>query len=134
MTTPAETTMLEELTAFVADLHASGTEDGETMFILGASADRLCSLRDSQTWTGFKSTLSAPDIIALLRQIDAEGNEALQADKGRLAYVLRALALSLTSTKAKQDVTKAGAALLDQVIGAAVTNYRTHAKSTQDAI
>lgn len=131
MITQAETTMLAELTAIVGDLHSSGTEDGEAMFLLGAGADRLCSMRDSQSWTGFKGTLSAPDIVALLQQIDTEGNAAMAADKGRQAYVLRALALSLAATKARQDVTKAGTALLDEVIGAALDNYRTQAKSTQ---
>lgn len=132
MITQAETTMLAELTAIVADLQASGLDDGEAMFMLGASADRLCAMRDSPTWAGFKTTLNAPDVIALLRQIDTEGNAAMAADKERQAYVLRALALSLAATNAKQNVTRAGTALLDEVIAAALNNYRNQAKSAQD--
>lgn len=134
MTTQAETTLLAELTAVVSDLHSSGMEDGEAMFMLGAGADRLCTMRKSQNWAGFKASLGAPDIIALLQQIDAEGNASVQAEQGRQAYALRALALSLATINARQDVTKAGAALLDTVIEAALDNYRTKAKPAQGTV
>ena len=104
MTTEAETELLAELTAVVSDLHSA------------------------QSWAGFKSTLTDADIMALLQQIDAEGNSSVHEEKGRHAYALQALALSLASTNAQQDTTKAGAALLDQVIEAALKNYRTQAK------
>ena len=130
MNTQAETRLLAELTAVVADLHSTGMADGEAMYSLGGSADRLCSTRDSQSWAGFKSTLTDADTIALLSQIDTEGNTALKAENGRTAYTLQALALSLAAINARQDVTLAGAALLDAVIEAALKNYRTHAKPT----
>ncbi|MGV8831858.1 MAG: hypothetical protein ACOH2N_07785 [Devosia sp.] len=132
MNTEAETRLLSELTAVVADLHETGMEDGEAMYVLGAGADSLCTTRDAQSWVGFKSTLSTPDIKALLSKIDAEGNEYVKAEKGRHAYALQALALSLAAINAEQDITQAGAALLDSVIEAALVNYRTHAKSTLD--
>jgi len=131
MTTEAETELLAELTAVVSDLHSTGMEDGEAMFLLGSGADRLCTIRDTQSWAGFKSSLTDADILSLLQQIDAEGNSSVHAEKGRHAYALQALALSLASTNAQQDTTKAGVALLDQVIEAALTNYRTQAKSDQ---
>tara|TARA_R110002124_G_scaffold114535_63_gene269916 strand:- start:22970 stop:23368 length:399 start_codon:yes stop_codon:yes gene_type:complete len=131
MITDAETAMLAEITAIVSDLHSSGTSDGQTMFMLGAGADRLCATRIAQTWTGFKRMLGTPDLIPLLKQLDAEGTAALRAEQGRQAYALRALALSLAAVNVKQDITKAGAALLDTVIEAAMTNYRTNAKPAQ---
>ena len=131
MTTHAETRLLAELTAVVSDLHSSGMEDGEAMFLLGAGADRLCSTRDSQSWAGFKTTLTAADIALLLSQIDAEGNASLKAEDGRRAYALQAIALSLAAVNARQDVTLAGATLLDSVIEAALKNYRIQAEPAQ---
>ena len=131
MTPQAEAKLLAELTAVVSDLHATGMEDGQAMFLLGGSADRLCSARDSQSWAGFKTTLTTADIIALLSQIDAEGNASLKAENGRTAYALQAIALSLAAIDAKQDITLAGATLLDAVIEAALKNYRTNANPTQ---
>ena len=128
MTPQAETKLLAELTAIVSDLHSSGMEDGEAMYLLGGSADRLCATRDCQGWAGFKATLSYDDIVALLTQISEEGNASIKAEKGRTAYALQAIALSLAATDARQDITLAGASLLDSVIEAALKNYRTHAK------
>lgn len=101
------------------------------MFWLGTGADRLCAIGSAQSWAGFKSVLGSPDIITFLRQIDAEINAAAQVEKAHQAYALRALALSLAAANVKQDITKAGAALLDSVIEAALVNYRTHTKPAQ---
>lgn len=128
MNTQTETQLLADLTAVVADLHAGGTQDGETMFMLGAGADRLCSLREAQSWSGFKTTLAPADIVAVLRQIETEGQAFVEARQGSRAYALQALAFSLAAATAKQDITLAGAALLDSVIESALKNYRTHAK------
>lgn len=128
MITETENKLLADLTAVVADLHAVGTEDGEAMFMLGAGADRLCSSRDAQTWAGYKSALSPADIVAQLRQIEIEGQAAIAAEQGTRAYALQALAFSLAAITARQDITQAGAALLDSVIESALKNYRTQAK------
>jgi hypothetical protein len=128
MITETENKLLADLTTVIADLHAGGTEDGESMFMLGAGADRLCSFRDTQTWAGFKSALSPADIVAQLRQIEIEGQAAVSAEQGTRAYALQALAFSLAAITARQDITQAGAALLDSVIESALKNYRTHAK------
>ena len=128
MTPQAETRLLAELTAVVSDLHSGGTQDGRAMYLLGAGADRLCGLRQAGSWADFKATLSDPDIAAVLQQIDAEGNDAVKAEKGHQAYALQALALSLAARNARQDTTQAGTALLDTVIEAALVNYRNNAR------
>ena len=128
MNTQAENELLAQLAEVVANLHDGGMQDGEAMFMLGAGADRLCSIRAHNNWSHFKASLTPADILELLRQIDAEGNTALREEKGRQAYALQALALSLAARDAEQDTTKAGAALLDQVIESALSNFRTHAK------
>ena len=128
MTDQTESKLLADLTAVVADLHAGGTQDGESMFMLGAGADRLCSTRDSETWSAFMTTLLPADVMALLRHIETEGRAFVEAKQGSRAYALQAIAFSLAATTARQDMTLAGAALLDSVIESALNNYRTHAK------
>ncbi|MBU1304269.1 MAG: hypothetical protein KKF33_01955 [Alphaproteobacteria bacterium] len=128
MNPQAETELLAQLTEVVANLHDGGMQDGQAMFMLGAGADRLVSIRAHNNWSHLKASLTAADIMELLQHIDAEGNAALRQEKGREAYALQALALSLATVDAEQDTTKAGAALLDQVIESALSNFRTHAK------
>jgi hypothetical protein len=128
MNPQAETELLAQLTEVVANLHDGGMQDGQAMFMLGAGADRLVSIRAHNNWSHFKASLTAADIMELLQHIDAEGNAALRQEKGREAYALQALALSLATVDAEQDTTKAGAVLLDQVIESALSNFRTHAK------
>ena len=128
MNTQAENELLAQLAEVVANLHDGGMQDGEAMFMLGAGADRLVSIRAHNNWSHFKGSLTPADMLELLQQIDNEGNTALREEKGRQAYALQALALSLAARDAEQDTTKAGAALLDQVIESALSNFRTHAK------
>ncbi|WP_137152626.1 hypothetical protein [Devosia sp. FKR38] len=128
MNTQAETELLAQLAEVVANLHDGGMQDGQAMFMLGAGADRLVSIRAHNNWSHFKAALTPADTIELLQHIDAEGNTALREEKGRQAYALQALALSLAAKDAELDTVRAGAALLDQVIESALSNFRTHAK------
>lgn len=128
MSSPAQTILLNKLTAVLADLQESGAEDGEAMFMLGAGADHLCSSIEVENWPAFRQRLDARAMTGLLAQIDSEGQAALAEGKAKHAYALQALGLSLTATGFSQDeAIRNAAALLDEVIARALALYRQNA-------
>ena len=120
----------QQMAAVIADLHATGTEDGEAMFFLGGSVAGLCDRGNAKNWQAFKAGLPQPDYYRLLTQLESEGSQLLAEGKQKPAYALQALGLSLVASRQDDDVITAGEGLLDAVINAAVANFRSNTPKT----
>lgn len=127
MTPEAETILLNKITQVMRDLHEHGTDDGEAMFLLGAAADYVCKTGQSATWPALKARLSHTETMGLLAQIDVEGQAALAKNQSKHAYALQILGMSVTAAGAERQEIRAASALLDNLIGTALSNYRKHA-------
>jgi hypothetical protein len=126
MTPEAETILLNKLNQVMADLHEQGAADGEAMFYLGAGAEYVCKTGQAPAWPALKSKLSAVETVGLLAQIDTEGQAAAAKGLGKQGYALQILGLSIAAIGARDPQIHAATSLLDDLIVAALGNYRKH--------
>jgi hypothetical protein len=127
MTTPQED-LKQRLATVLADLNAHGAHDGETMFMLGSIATRLCDGGGKPSWSTLKPALSKAGYNQLLKQFQDEGRQLVAAGKTKAAYAVQALAVSLVAHSQVDPVLREGEKLLDAIIDRTVANFRKHAQ------
>ena len=120
----------QQMAAVIADLHESGADDGHAMFVLGSSVAGLCDRGNAKDWMAFKAGIPAADYSRLLTQIQTEGNQRLAEGEHKLAYALQAIGLSLVASRQDDAMVNQGEQLLDDVINAALTNFRNNVPKT----
>lgn len=126
--TTKEDDFKKRLATVLADLNRNGVDDGETMFMLGAIAGRLCDGGKRPSWSTLKPALSKNGYNLLLKQFQDEGRQLLAAGKDKAAYAVQALAVSLVAHTQTDPIVREGERLLDTIIDKTVANYHRHAK------
>lgn len=129
MTTENHIILLSKITTLVRDLRDGGTENGEAMFLLGSGAASFCDPHEMASWREFKASLTANDVISLLRQIDTEGNRLLDEDKQTFAYAIQIIGMSLAATSSDDARLQQGASLLDDIIETTLINFRNYVRT-----
>jgi hypothetical protein len=128
LTTTKEEDFKQRLAAVLADLRQDGVEDGKAMFILGAAATRMCDLLKQPTWSALKPALSKSEQNRLLAQLGRDGDQMLAEGKGKHAYAVQALAVSLVAHSQSDPIVREGEKLLDAIIDQTIANFRKHAQ------
>jgi len=127
MPTDQQPDFKRQLIAVVDDLHKAGRDDGEAMFLLGRIADTICRQGKQADWRMLKANLTRADYDLLLAEFQREGNNAIKAGQGKLAYAFQTLMVALVAKTQTEPDVQAGASLVDTTIDAALANYRRHA-------
>lgn len=118
----------QRLAAVLEDLHSHGVDDGEAMFLLGSFASRIVADSKSKSWVNLKSRMNMQDYQSMLKMMEARGNTLVKEGKGKAAYAIQALAVSLVARAQKDPVVLQGDKLLDKLIDASIRQYRKHAQ------
>ena len=114
------------LAAVLADLKAAGTGDGQAMYSLGSIASQICATTQARDWSHLKTILNEKDFRALITSFERQGKGYLASGDGHSAYAMQALSVSLVARTQPDQAIKAGDALLDELIDAAIKNYRQY--------
>lgn len=114
------------LAAVIADLKDNGVEDGEAMFLLGSLAGGLADDFKASNWVGAKNALTTETRNQVLQAFQDQGNKHHSEGRKKQAYAIQALAISLIASTLRADADiAAGEPLLDHIISAAETRFRT---------
>ena len=115
----------QRFVAVLKDLQENGSKDNEAMWLLGSLASDLADDLKVADWSAAKRGMHSETYNTLLRTFEAQGNEHHQAGRGKHAYAIQALAVSLIArTQGADPQMAAGEALLDQIIDYTVAVYR----------
>lgn len=125
-TEPTKEAQFKQLMISVlADLHEDGVKDAETMELVGHLAADLADQLEQKTWTAAKQAMTAAVYDALLESFRTRGNQFYQDGRGKHAYAIQLLGVSLVAKTQRFDAdVAAGEQLMDQVINSAVAHYR----------
>jgi len=111
------------------DLQQNGSKDNEAMWLLGSLAADLADDLKVANWTAAKQNMAPQTYNTLLKTFETQGNEHHQAGRGKHAYAIQTLAVSLIArTQGGDPQMAAGEALLDQIIDYTVAVYRREKK------
>ncbi len=111
------------------DLQQNGSKDNEAMWLLGSLAADLADDLKVTNWSAAKRTMHPQTYNTLLKTFETQGNEHHQAGRGKHAYAIQTLAVSLIArTQGADPQMAAGEALLDQIIDYTVAVYRSEKK------
>lgn len=122
--TTKEEEFKQRFVAVLKDLQNHGKDDIEAMWLLGSLASQIIEKAEQRSWTSFKSTLARTTYDGLLRDFQKEGNALHQQGKGKPAYAIQILGISLVAKTQMDEQLRAGEALLDEMIDYTVTVYR----------
>lgn len=117
----------QRFVAVLKDLQTNGKKDIEAMWLLGSLAALLIDKAQKPSWTALKADLGREAYDALLRDFQAQGNALHQQGKGKHAYAIQILGISVIADTQRDEQVRAGTALLDEVINYAVVVYRKSA-------
>lgn len=108
--------------AVLADLQQEGSQDGETMALIGTLGAEIASKLEQPSWTGSKAALDPAGYDELLAAFQNQGNALHQAGETKKAYAMQALTVSLVAATQRQDPQiLAGERLLDGLIDRSVS-------------
>lgn len=110
--------------AVLKDLQTNGRNDIEAMWLLGSLAALLIDRAGKPSWPALKADLTRQAYDGLLRDFESQGNALHREGKGKHAYAVQVLGISLVAKTQLDEQLQAGAALLDEIIGYAVAVYR----------
>ena len=111
--------------AVLQDMQQSGSKDREAMWLLGSLASDLADDLKRNSWSSAKEAMGPKTYDALLAKFQEQGNEHHREGRGKHAYVIQALAMSLVArTQRNQPNMTEGEALLDRIIDHAAAVYR----------
>ncbi|HEV7345058.1 MAG TPA: hypothetical protein VGN60_05435 [Devosia sp.] len=111
--------------AVLADLQQNALDDDEAMWLLGSLAAGLIDDLGASDWVSAKRNMDTATRDGLLRTFETEGNAHHQAGRGKQAYAIQAMAVSLiATTQTSNPEIAVGEPLLDQLIDASATAYR----------
>jgi hypothetical protein len=114
----------QRFVAVLKDLQTNGKNDVEAMWLLGSLAAVLVDKAGQPSWPALKASLTREAYDGLLRDFQAQGNALHQQGKGKHAYAIQILGISLVAKTQLDEQLQAGAALLDEIIDYAVVIYR----------
>lgn len=114
----------QRLAAVLLDLRSAGKDDAEAMWLIGSLAAVLVDKVRAPSWREFKERLTSTAYDGLLRDFQLQGNAFHREGKGRHAYAIQALGMSLIARTQQDPQVKEGGALLDEVIERAIAAYR----------
>lgn len=114
----------QRLAAVLEDLRTDGVEDGEAMYMLGSLGKQMLDAGAAPNWGALKGKMSAEAYQSLLNTMQARGNALVAEGKGKAAYALQALAISLVARTQPDPTIRQGEHLLDGVIEAAIAQFR----------
>lgn len=114
----------QRFVAVLKDLQANGKSDIEAMWLLGSLATHIIERAQQPTWLALKAALTRQAYDGLLRDFQKEGNALHQQGKGKPAYAIQILGISLVAKTQLDEQLKAGEALLDEIIDYTITVYR----------
>jgi len=117
----------QRFVALLKDLQTNGKDDAEAMWFLGSLAAMLIDKAKQPSWPTLKAGLTREAYDGLLRDFQAQGNALHQQGKGKQAYAVQILGISLIAKTQMDQHIQAGASLLDEIIGYAVAVYRKSA-------
>ncbi len=119
----------QRFVGLLSDLHVSGRNDREAMWLVGSLASNLLNEAKAESWASLKRTLSPEGFSQLLATFQTQGNAIAAEGQQTAVYAIQVLAVSLVARTQSTPEVVAGQPLLDDVIDAAVRNYRQHQKS-----
>lgn len=122
--TTKEEEFKQRFVAVLKDLQTNGKDDVEAMWLLGSLASQIIEKAQQRSWSVFKRTLTRAMYDGLLRDFQSEGNALHQQGKGKLAYAIQILGISLIAKTQMDEQLRAGEALLDEMIDYTITVYR----------
>lgn len=114
----------------VADLHANGRNDAQAMALVGSLAANVLDQANADNWVDFKRSLAPQSYDQLLDTLQTEGNAVAAQGREKAVYALQVLSVSLIAGTQETPEVKSGEHLLDDLIDAAVTNFRQHHPAT----
>lgn len=117
--------------AVLTDLKAEGYKDPEAMWLLGSLAADLIDKGKKGTWAELKRALTQDAYDNLLKSFETQANALMKAGKGKAAYVLQALSVSLIAERITDAELAAGDELLDELIEGAIATFRRKAKAAR---
>jgi hypothetical protein len=106
------------------DLQAEGKDDPETIWLIGSLAAALVDKVGASSWPDLKQALTAEAYDGLLRDFEAQGNALYQQGKGKQAYAIQTLAVSVIARTQSDPQVQTGSALLDEFVDRAIGVYR----------
>lgn len=122
--TTKEEEFKQRFVAVLKDLQTNGKDDIEAMWLLGSLASQIIEKAKQRSWTAFKASLTRAAYDGLLRDFQKEGNALHQQGKGKPAYAIQILGISLVAKTQMDEQLRAGEALLDEMIDYTITVYR----------
>lgn len=116
----------QRFVAVLKDLQANGKNDIEAMWLVGSLATQIIEKARQPSWPALKAALTREAYDGLLRDFQKEGNALHQQGKGKPAYAIQLLGISLVAKTQRDEQLKAGEALLDEIIDYTIAVYRKH--------
>ncbi|MHB1109174.1 MAG: hypothetical protein ACYCZU_02470 [Devosia sp.] len=114
----------QRFVAVLKDLQESGKNDIEAMWLLGSLATQIIEKAKQRSWPALKASLTREAYDGLLRDFQKEGNSLHQQGKGKPAYAIQILGISLVAKTQMDEQFKVGEALLDEIIDYTIAVYR----------
>jgi hypothetical protein len=114
----------QRFVAVLKDLQANGKNDIEAMWLLGSLGTQIIEKAGFPSWPALKAALTREAYDGLLRDFQKEGNALHQQGKGKPAYAIQILGISLVAKTQMDEQLKAGEALLDEIIDYTIAVYR----------
>lgn len=109
----------------LADLQESGLEDSEAMELIARLASDLADQLKQPSWSAAKQAMTPAIYDDLLASFQKRGNQYYQEGRGKHAYAIQLLGVSLVARTQRADADLAeGEKLMDHVIDSAVAHYR----------
>jgi hypothetical protein len=114
----------QRFVAVLQDLRDDGTSDPEAIWLIGSLAATLIDKGGAGSWADLKQRLTRSGYDGLLRDFEVSGNNFHREGRGKHAYAVQVLAVSLVARTQQDPDLQTGSKLLDQLIESAVRVYR----------
>ena len=114
----------QRFVAVLQDLRNDGTGDPEAVWLIGSLAAALLDKAGARSWADLKQGLTRSDYDGLIRDFEVSGNNFHREGRGKHAYAVQVLAVSVVARTQQDPDLQAGCRLLDQIIDGAVRVYR----------
>jgi hypothetical protein len=122
--TTKEEEFKQRFVALMQDLRADAGGDPEAVWILGSLAATLVDAAGAKSWPALKRQLTRADYDGLLRDFQKSGNAFHKEGKGKQAYAVQILGMSLIARTQQDADIQAGDELLDEMIARGIAVYR----------
>lgn len=114
----------QRFVAVLKDLQTDGKNDVEAMWLLGSLACQIIEKAKQRSWPALKASLTREAYDGLLQDFQAQGNSLHQEGKGKMAYAIQILGISLIAKTQLDEQLRGGEALLDEIVDYTIAVYR----------